>query len=750
MPAPVFTPISFDKDDNPYDSGAGYMEKWIALSGNFSTLADYLAEVELTVEETTAQLVAQTAEDRAAVEVSIAGAALILAGVVAPDRLLAQGAATAANNSANAAAASAASAAVIADIADVSKFTVAKSLARAIHLTAASSASTGIQIPSNTENNPGLDDFTPIWQGALPDYTPSADVILLRKHDGTNGYILSIRTTGVIRLQLNGFTYDSTVAITTVVADYDDVVIDVPITRETATAAGSVRFNVNGVQLGAAVTINAADPNLEMIQNSSFDDTTGWFSSVNLGASSTGLSWVISSGKATGTFADNSLHDSLLQSQGALPYGDGTYDYTVVWENLTGTTRILTNTLSIGTSLRTLSGSSGTITVRGKMGSSSAGIRVYSGSVDILSVSAKLVTNATTTVSLYLMGTSTTTTAGKFVEAALYNRSMSALDSLRRVRSGVDRSDSTGSNERILADDFEADVTGWNRNGGGSITHDTSTPISGAGSLKSSVTGSNYIGGASVLITGLLRQGGKYAARFKYKLSAAGLMFLGIDSPSGGAVERTIVSGLTATTTTEVYQEFTIPDTFGFSGPYLVFWPAYNAGNAFDYWLDDLEIWEIGQVARYPAENAQSDTGQIFDDSGNKQHGLLPASRATVIGRPASSPQQVRWTNSWAETHELQYIGGVNQPILPAKTHILSIVGVITTTGGSGVQDIIVGDGSDTDRYVAITTGLAAGTKIFTLTGTPFTDGTNLKLTVDPDATCTMSITWTITFTTLD
>ncbi|MBU2099432.1 MAG: hypothetical protein KKD00_11770, partial [Gammaproteobacteria bacterium] len=442
------------------------------LVNNTDQLLQTITEVKETLDDDldTASAAAVTAAAQAVIatnQVDLAEDQVVLA---AAQVALAAGHSTASLNSANASAASAASAAVIANIADVSKFTVAKSLARAIHLTAATSASTGIQIPSNTENNPGFDDFTPIWQGALPDYTPSADVILLRKHDGTNGYILSIRTTGIIRLQLNGFTYDSTVAITTVVADFDDVVIDVPITRETASAAGSVRFNVNGVQLGNAVAINAADPNLEMIQNSSFDDTTGWLSSVNLGSGNTGQSWVISGGKATGTAVNDGPRDSLNQSQGALPYGGGTYDYTVVWENMTGITRILPSTLSTPSALATLSGASGSLTVRGAMGAPTSGIRVYTGSIDILSVSAKLVTNATTTVPLYLMGTSTTTTAGKFVEAALYNRSLSALDSLRRVRSGVDSADVGATNTAINTMNFSAGVDGWSANSGVALT----------------------------------------------------------------------------------------------------------------------------------------------------------------------------------------------------------------------------------------------------------------------------------------
>ncbi len=162
--------------------------------------------------------------------------------------------------------------------------------------------------------------------------------------------------------------------------------------------------------------------------------------------------------------------------------------------------------------------------------------------------------------------------------------------------------------------------------------------------------------------------------------------------------------------------------------------------------IDDLSIVRVGCTLQLDAKDAQSNTGQIFDSSGNKNHALLPASGATVVGRPVSQTREVRWTNTWAGTNELQYIGGVNQAILPANAYIDSIVG---TVSGATPHDIIVGDGSDTDRYVTITTGLATGTTTFTLANRT-TDGTNLKLTVDPDTNATMSIAWVISYKTLE
>jgi hypothetical protein len=163
-------------------------------------------------------------------------------------------------------------------------------------------------------------------------------------------------------------------------------------------------------------------------------------------------------------------------------------------------------------------------------------------------------------------------------------------------------------------------------------------------------------------------------------------------------------------------------------------------------YVHGVETVRTGLTSELLASNAQSDTGQIFDTSGNKNHALLPASGATIVGRPVSQTREVRWTNTWAGTNELQYIGGVNQAILPANAYIESIIG---TVSGATPHDIIIGDGSDTDRYVTITTGLAAGTTNFALAART-TDGTNLKLTVDPDTNATMSIAWVIRYSVLE
>ena len=129
---------------------------------------------------------------------------------------------------------------------------------------------------------------------------------------------------------------------------------------------------------------------------------------------------------------------------------------------------------------------------------------------------------------------------------------------------------------------------------------------------------------------------------------------------------------------------------------------------------------------------------QWLDSSINKLHAMLPATGTDL--KLSKNSFEIRWVNTWTGTHEAQYIGGFNQAILPVGCYIESIIGVIS---GTTIEDIIIGDGSDTDRWVSITTGLAAGTVSFTIANR-ISDGTNYKMICDPDANFTGSISWVI------
>lgn len=367
-----------------------------------------------------------------------------------------------------------------------------------------------------------------------------------------------------------------------------------------------------------------------------------------------------------------------------------------------------------------------------------------------VAIGARATPNSDNALSLYIAGSNAVRTASDTTNAIIYNRALSAAEVLSLCVNGPALADIGASQAATLTSDFSAGTNSFTGNAG-TVTGNIDT-IGGEDNwlrLVVDATNSSHFARRS---TTLITANTRFRISYKYFLPSGQSHVDGVGLLiNNGATLVGAVNTITDTTTT-----VTAEVLIGSADSDLRFYAYDGASTVFQdasgddlFYIKDAVVTKLGITGQWSAEDAQSNTGQIFDRSGNGNHALLPAAGATIIGRPTAQSQQVRWTNTWAETHELQYIGGVNQAILPARAYIESIVGVITTTGGSGVQDVIIGDGSDTDRYVTITTGLAAGTTTFTLANRT-TDGTNLKLTVDPDANATMSIAWTITYRTLE
>lgn len=156
--------------------------------------------------------------------------------------------------------------------------------------------------------------------------------------------------------------------------------------------------------------------------------------------------------------------------------------------------------------------------------------------------------------------------------------------------------------------------------------------------------------------------------------------------------------------------------------------------------VDNVKITELGCTLDLNAEDAQSDTGQIFDRA-NKNHALLPASAAKVI--PKRMTGSVRGTNTWAASSSTQYVVGTNQHHLPASA-AFTVMDIIA----SGSVTVHIGDGTDVDRFGA-SIALSAGRNRVTL-ATPFVDGTNLKLTLTPTGSFTGTLETTAQFIVLE
>jgi len=366
---------------------------------------------------------------------------------------------------------------------------------------------------------------------------------------------------------------------------------------------------------------------------------------------------------------------------------------------------------------------------------------------DSVVIAAGTTFNSTSTTSAYILGTETLRSAGSLQSSRLFNRALTAAQVLDLSINGVALADRGAGQTPVSSDTAWTGATGatpptgWTipaRSGTFTIVADAGPAGAGDFCLDIADDGVNNNPVIRKQIT--VTPGKRYSFEASSKNGTADSysIFAGTSTNVGGYASFT---GLTDADWTKRKAEF-IPTeaTLLLQINVTTTTPGQNAR------FDDFILKQIGLTSELIASNAQSNTGQILDSSGNKNHALLPASGATVVGRPVSQTREVRWTNTWAGTNELQYIGGVNQAILPANAYIESIIG---TVSGATPHDIIVGDGSDADRYVTITTGLAAGTTSFTLANRT-TDGTNLKLTVDPDTNATMSIAWVISYRTLE
>jgi hypothetical protein len=339
--------------------------------------------------------------------------------------------------------------------------------------------------------------------------------------------------------------------------------------------------------------------------------------------------------------------------------------------------------------------------------------------------------------------------AGTTHHAYTFNRALTAAEVLDLYRNGIAYADKWGSQTNLITDtndqDFSSGTIGnWvvdNTGCNGTCVYDAGPAAEKTGKVTIGSTVGTYTGAKLTFgtRTTALQAYKTYIFECDVWLSVGhSLTSLQITSAGSLSDETLKSTSIASIATTGAWQHIshtliTGADTTGFL--YVL-----GAGGATgDYfYFDNVSIKKIGATLALEPANIQPAPGQWLDSSSNNLHALQPATGSSLTR--SKRDFTIKWTNTWAGTHELQYIGGVNQAILPPNCYIDSIIGVIT---GGTIEDIIIGDGSDTDRWVTITTGLAAGTVAFTIANA-ISDGTNYKMTVDPDANFTGSIAWTI------
>ena len=359
------------------------------------------------------------------------------------------------------------------------------------------------------------------------------------------------------------------------------------------------------------------------------------------------------------------------------------------------------------------------------------------------SIAAATTVSLSNAVSLIVCGFATSRTASNTISCIVGNFAPSAAEVLDLCTNGIPDSWKWGSQAAVYAGNYSAGVDGVTTTTGTTLTGNIDG-IDGENDWlrieRTGATGNNY---CLLPVSGLVGKRVRTSVKI-HNAAGSGVSYFYIFYASSppSASQQVVVAIPDGTTKTLELDAILSRATTIAVAPTDVSGNNVTVATGSIYYVKESFIYKSGATMALLPQDIQYDTGQWFDASSNTGGGMMPATGATVNNKALAEARQVRWTNTWAGTQELQYIGGVNQAILPAKAYIESIIGIVS---GATVEDIIVGDGSDTDRYVTITTGLAAGTVTFTLANRT-TDGTNLKLTVDPDANATMSIVWTITY----
>jgi len=125
-----------------------------------------------------------------------------------------------------------------------------KATAQSVNMTAAASGSSGIMVADNDNINFGTGNFTLVWRGSLPDWTPSSVQNIFYKDPGATGYAMTIGTSGAISIY-----FASDYRLITINPGFiDGTVHDIAlvVTRETASSSGTVLGYVDGNQVVAS------------------------------------------------------------------------------------------------------------------------------------------------------------------------------------------------------------------------------------------------------------------------------------------------------------------------------------------------------------------------------------------------------------------------------------------------------------------------------------------------------------------
>jgi hypothetical protein len=145
-----------------------------------------------------------------------------------------------------------------------------KAMSQGVNMTYAASGSSGIAVADNDNIDFGTGNFTVVWKGSLPDWTPTSALQLVFKYNpGTGeGYYISVNANGTVRVNIVRIVAGNTTMTSSIATGIVDNAISelaFVVTRESIGSDGSVLFYKDGVQLGTSIAIPAVA--IETISN---------------------------------------------------------------------------------------------------------------------------------------------------------------------------------------------------------------------------------------------------------------------------------------------------------------------------------------------------------------------------------------------------------------------------------------------------------------------------------------------------
>lgn len=343
----------------------------------------------------------------------------------------------------------------------------------------------------------------------------------------------------------------------------------------------------------------------------------------------------------------------------------------------------------------------------------------------------KILATASNTGNLYLLGTNAVRHAGTIASAAIFNRALSAADVASLVIDGVAAADQWASVVKTF--DFSADTDDFT-----GVDGTAAGNIDAIDSLDNNLRFTVDTGETTHYLKDVVNYavGARYRVKGKYAIPSGQTVIDGIqfyqESDVALSPLLSVADGTFQDFDIELSDEITVADIriHAMSGDQRVSVDA--GGNDIFYIANGMTVEKLGCTQSLEPTGIDASL-QWKDRSTNDFHAMLPEAGAVPLN--AVNTWELRGSNVYAGAHAAQHVVGINQKCFPAgggiwvEQYLMNIVGATP-------HDIIVGDGSDVDQWVAITTGIAAGKQALSV-ATGFDDGTNLKFILDPDTNAT-------------